>query len=74
MNDDDKNEVLQTMAYTTYNGTSSKADTITCQLIQDALTKVRGKPKWIDDITQVNIQKDLTAEDVLKRMEDEINK
>ena len=45
MNDDDKNEVLQTMAYTTYNGTNSKADTITYALIQDALTKVSGKQK-----------------------------
>ena len=55
MNDDDKNEVLQTMAYTTCNGTSSNADTITYALIQDALTKIRGKQKWIDDTAQVNI-------------------
>lgn len=73
MNDDDKNEVLQTMAYTTYNGTSSKADTITYQLIQDALTKVRGKSKWIDDITQVNIQKEVTVEDVFRAIDNEIN-
>ena len=73
MNDDDKNEVLQTMAHTTYNGTSSKADTITYQLIQDAITKVRGKPKWIDDITQVNIQKEVTVEDVFRAIDNEIN-
>lgn len=73
MNDDDKNEVLQTMAYTTYNGTSSKADTITYQLIQDALTKVSGKSKWIDDITQVNIQKEVTVEDVFRAIDNEIN-
>lgn len=73
MNDDDKNEVLQTMAYTTYNGTSSKADTITYQLIQDAITKVRGKPKLIDDITQVNIQKEVTVEDVFRAIDNEIN-
>ena len=73
MNDDDKNEVLQTMAYTTCNGTSSNADTITYQLIQDALTKIRGKPKLIDDITQVNIQKEVTVEDVFREMDNEIN-
>ena len=73
MNDDDKNEVLQTMAYTTYNGTSSKADTITYQLIQDALTKAHGEPKWIDNITQVNIQKEVTVEDVFRAIDNEIN-
>lgn len=61
------------MAYTTYSGTSSKADTITYQLIQDALTKVRGKSKWIDDITQVNIQKEVTVEDVFRAINNEIN-
>ena len=73
MNDDDKNEVLQTMAYTTYNGTSSEADTITYQFMQDALTRVCGKPKWIDDITQVNIQKEVTVEDVFRAIDNEIN-
>ena len=49
------------------------ANTITYQLIQDALTKVRGKQKWIDDTAQVNIQKEVIVEDVFREMYNEIN-
>ena len=73
MNDDIEDEILQTMSYATYNGTSSKADTITYQFIQDALTKVRGKPKWIYDTIQVNIQKEVTVEDMFRAIDNEIN-
>lgn len=73
MNDDNNDAVFQTMAYTTYNGTSSKADTITYKSIQYALTKVRGKQKWIDDTAQVNIQKEVTVEDVFRAIDNEIN-
>lgn len=49
------------------------ADTITYKSIQNALTKVRGKQKWIDDTAQVNIQKEVTVEDVFREMDNEIN-
>lgn len=49
------------------------ANTITYQLIQDALTKVRGKQKWIDDTAQVNIQKEVIVENVFREMDNEIN-
>ena len=68
-----EDEILQTILYGTFNGTSSKSDTLTYQLIQDAITKVRGKPKLIDDITQVNIQKEVTVEDVFRAIDNEIN-
>ena len=74
MNDDDKNAVLQTMAYTTYNGTSSKCKHNNLSNNTRFYKKIKRTQKWADDITKELTQKDLTAEDVLKRMKDEINK
>ena len=74
MGDDTIDSIIQTMDYKTYNGTVSNADTITYQLIQDAVLKMRGKSKLIiDDIEEKLAQKEITVEDVFRTMDNEID-
>ena len=65
-------ETIKAMAYTTY-GNTAKADTLTYALIQDALTKVRGRQRWIYDVPKEFKPKEVTVEDVFREMDNEIN-